>query len=571
MSRSGRGFAAALVAVCLVGAACGGSDDGDTATDTASGDSTAVVVTDAGGDEGSGDTSPAVTSGESDSTEPADDAADAPSGTLRVAVQALSSEVLDPKMFLSADQYFYLPILFDSLFVVDPETGASAPGLATEGVLSDDGLTLTLTLREGVMFHDGSPFTAEDVKFSIERYIAEDSTAVSAARIRGMISDISVVNEHELVITSEVGMPTILADLTMNPGSTAGFVVPKAYVESVGDEEFQKNPIGTGPFSFVSQEVSRGMNFAANETYWGQVPDAAELQIELVADAATRLSMLTAGTTDLIPDVAGPLIVQVESDPNLQVFTTTSASVAYMIIGGKANPDSPLSNPDVRKALSMAINRQGVIDALLFGRAQPAYLYMFPTSFGWPEDGADVTIDYDPDAAKALLEEAGFGDGFDIGVVGRPTDADPVAAIAQDLRAIGLNPEVTILEPGEWLKDMQDDVAQDSTRISLSSLPYRYDITSSMLNHYHSSATTYGQPHTDTELDEWVLAGTTEANQDKRAEDVSNAVMRAYETDQFLPLWYYDALFGAGPNIDTWVPLPGAREPLNLQSVELAD
>ncbi|MGE0509908.1 MAG: ABC transporter substrate-binding protein [Acidimicrobiia bacterium] len=564
MSRSARGLLVVLAAMSLVAAACG-SDDEPAAESTAA---PAASVTAAPGDDSETTEAAAETTPETDA--PVASAA-APEGTLRVNVAALSSEVLDPKAFLSADQYFYLPIVFDSLFVVDPETGATAPGLATDAEMSDDGLTLTLTLRDGVKFHDGSPFTAEDVKFSIERYIAEGSTAVSAARIKAMIKEITVVDDHTLTITSEAGMPTILADLTMNPGSTSGFVVPKAYVESVGDEEFQRNPIGTGPFKFESHEVGRSMTFTANEDYWGEVPHVAELQLELVADAATRLSNLTAGTTDLVPDVAGPAILQVEGDSNLQTFTTPGAQVAYMIIGGKANPDSPLSNADVRNALSMAIDREGIIESLLFGRAQPAYLFMFPTSFGWPDNGDELTIPYDPDAAKALLETAGFGDGFDIGVVARPSDADPAGAIAQNLTAIGLNAEVTILDPAEWLKNMQDDAAQDSTRISLSALPYRYDITSSMLNHYHSSATTYGQPHSDAELDDWVLKGTTEPNQDKREEFVRQAVTRAFEEDMFLPLWYVDAVFGASSNIESWTPLPGAREPLNLQSVVLAD
>jgi peptide/nickel transport system substrate-binding protein len=555
MRRRSRTLPALFVtaAMAAVAMGCGSSDaDSDTATPT----DEAPVTTAAGG------------------AEPETNDADGSeiSGTLRVAVDSVGADSLDPKLYASAPQQTTYAIIYDSLITKDPATGELAPGLATEW--SVDGNVWTLKIREGVTFHDGSPLTAEDVKFTLERFTGLDggeAIGSGASVMRNYLVSIETTDEFTVEVVTTDGAPTFPYNITMND-SAAGWVVPKDYVERVGEEEFQKNPIGTGPFRFVSAVPGSSMTFEVNEEYWGQTPTVETLELQIVPDVTTRYSMLRAGEVDLISGLTGPAIPQALNDSDLQTFISQRSAISFFVIGGKTNPDSPLSNADVRKAISTAIDREAIVDAILHGAGAPAYLYNFPASIGSSEEMAEQMRDtYDVDAARALLAEAGYEDGFELSFWAQTSGSDFANAVAQNLEAIGISVDLEIVDTDALLSEMQSDQGKQQTRIlqifGANGQTAKTDFTSSIFSSFDPESP-HAQPFDNPEFWEALDSQRSESDPDARWELVAEVVRLNFEAAEVIPGWYIDTVFAAGSNV-TWEPLNGSSYPQNLQSVRI--
>jgi peptide/nickel transport system substrate-binding protein len=331
---------------------------------------------------------------------------------------------------------FFLYALHDAL--IKPLPGnPMAPALATSWTESPDGLVYEFTLREGVTFHNGDPFTAEDVKFSFLRY-----KGASAKQLHEKVKAIEILDAHRLRFVLHTPWPDFLT-VYAGLASGAGWVVPKAYVERVGGEGFQQHPIGLGPYRFVRMDPGVGLVLEAYDRYWRKPPTIQRLLLKSVPDPTTRLAMLKTGELDLAtlpPDEAAA----VKSDPKLRLVHARTGITAWLEFPGQWEPTSPWQDRRVRLAANLAIDKQAINDVAELGLDRPTGS-IIPRAFEFalPLE----PFPYDPVQAKRLLTEAGYPNGFDAGdLTPFPPTRHIAEAVGSYLGAVGIRTQVRSLE-----------------------------------------------------------------------------------------------------------------------------
>jgi peptide/nickel transport system substrate-binding protein len=316
-----------------------------------------------------------------------------------------------------------------------------AASLAESWTESPDGLTYEFKLREGLRFHNGEPFTADDVKFSFLRY----KSRVLQEKVR----EVEIVDPYRVRFHLRRPWPDFMAYYgTLTTG--AGWIVPKKYLEQVGDEGFRKHPIGLGPYKFVSYTPGVEVVLEADEGYWRKVPHVKRLVLKTVPDATTRMAMLKKGEVDIAYDLDPPNAEDVRRDPRLRLAFSGGIGVTYLdFLHNQWDPKSPWSDQRVRLAASLAIDRQAISDAETLGASIPTGS-LAPREF-------EFTLPlephpYDPQRAKQLLAEAGYPQGFDAGdLIPTPPYFDRGEMIANYLAAIGIRVKVRTMERAAFL------------------------------------------------------------------------------------------------------------------------
>jgi ABC-type transport system substrate-binding protein len=329
----------------------------------------------------------------------------------------------------------------EGLVARDQVTGEVQPGLATGWEVAPDWSYIDYFIREGVTFHNGDIMTAEDVRFSFERAMNPDINPVGYYYYTDLIDSLEIINDYQVRIHLKKPAQLLLE------GSPA--IVPKDYVEEVGDEEFGLNPVGTGPFRVVDWAGSDYVQLEPVEDHWRHTPNYDELMFKVVVESATMYAMLVTGELD-IGVILPPLIPNVDANPDLTKVMSTPSTIRAIIFYDMARPGqpSPFLNPDVRKAVSLAIDRVGISENVLYGAYVPWGSYYAPYVLGYRDREPDP---YDPDEARRLLAEAGYPDGFDTEFV-FPTNyqIESEATIAC-LQEVGIRVEAKQMESLTWV------------------------------------------------------------------------------------------------------------------------
>ena len=356
-----------------------------------------------------------------------------PSGTLTVALPA-EPATLDPHKGNTRYNYLFNSNMFEGLMVRNDKADL-VPGIAESYTVSPDGLTYTFTLRKGVRFHDGSTLTAEDVKFSIER-------AINPATKNPLLSFIRTIDKVEILDANRVALTLKEKDaIFLKKLTFAGWIVPRAYLQQVGEDGFARRPIGTGPFRFVSRSISERIEMQANEQHWGWVPKVRTLVLRTVPEDAVRLGMLQTGEADIVAEMPPPLLDRISAIRGVKTLSHPSGEIYWLVLNIKDGAkDSPLLKREVRIALNHAIDRQAIIKNVLRDQAQ-----QIPGALAPSVSVVDPNFKpyaYDPALARKLLADAGYPNGFKIdmyGSVGRYTlDRDINLALANQLKAVGV-------------------------------------------------------------------------------------------------------------------------------------
>ena len=262
--------------------------------------------------------------------------------------------VITPFMFLYA--------LHDAL--VKPMPGNPMfPSLATRWDEGSDGLTYDFELRQGVKFHNGDPFTAEDVRFSFERYKGAGATLLKAK-----VAAVDVVNAHHVRFRLHEPWPDFMT-FYGTPATGAAWIVPKKYVEKVGNEAFKKQPIGLGPYRFVHHEPGIELVLEANTDYWRQTPEVKRLIMRSVPEPTTRLAMLKNREADVAYALYGPLGEEVRRDPQLKLEPVVPPAAQWITFIDQYKPHSPWGDKRVRLAANHAVNRQAINEAETLGHS----------------------------------------------------------------------------------------------------------------------------------------------------------------------------------------------------------
>src|SRR5262245_44918553 len=263
--------------------------------------------------------------------------------------------VITPFMFLYA--------LHDAL--VKPMPGAPmAPSLAESWTVSRDGLAYDFVLRRGVRFHTGDVVTAEDVKFSFERYKGAGATTLKAR-----VASVDVLDAQRVRFRLKQPWPDFLA-FYGTPATGAAWVVPKRYVERVGEDGFKKAPVGAGPYRFVAFTPGVELVVEAFDQYWRKTPGVRRLVFKSVPDESTRLAMLKRGEADVAYSIRGPLAEELRRSAGLTLKPTFPTFTEWVVFTEQWDPKSPWADRRVRLAASLAIDRKAINDAEYLGLAR---------------------------------------------------------------------------------------------------------------------------------------------------------------------------------------------------------
>jgi peptide/nickel transport system substrate-binding protein len=327
-----------------------------------------------------------------------------PDGEMRWALYVtLSPNWFDPGEVVGAlTPFWILYALHDAM--VKPMPGSlMSPSLAESWTVSPDQRVYEFKLREGLKFHNGDPFTAEDVKFSFHR--AKGKT------IKDKVREVTVVSPYRVRFTLHEPWPDFMTFYgTVVTG--VGWIVPKKYVEQVGNDGFKKHPIGLGPYKFVSHTPGVELVMEAFEGYWRKVPSVKRIVFKSVPEATTRLAMLKRGEVDIAYLLDAPQAQEVKRDPTLTLAFSGGIAVFFLDFLEQWDPKSPWHDRRVRQAASYALDRRTLSEAETLGASKPAGNFI-PRTF---EFALPIEPDpYDPARAKKLLAEAGYPNGFDAG------------------------------------------------------------------------------------------------------------------------------------------------------------
>jgi peptide/nickel transport system substrate-binding protein len=360
-----------------------------------------------------------------------------PEGEMRWALYVTLSPVwFDPgEVVGQITPFWVLYALHDAL--VKPMPGnLMAPSLAESWTVSADQKVYEFKLREGLRFHNGDPFTAEDVKFSFHR-------AKGARILHEKVRELTVAGPHRVRFSLHEPWPDFMTFYgTIVSG--AGWIVPKKYVEQVGNEGFKRHPIGLGPYKFVSHTPGVELAMEAFEGYWRKVPSVKRLVFKVVPEPTTRMAMLKRGEVDIAYLLDVPQAQEVRRDPALKLAFSGGIGIFFLDFLEQWDPKSPWADTRVRLAASHAIDRQALSDAETLGASRPAGNFI-PRSFEFALPLEPTR--YDPAKAKQLLAEAGYPNGFDAGELHQlPPYFSLGEAIVGYLQAVGIRLRMRSME-----------------------------------------------------------------------------------------------------------------------------
>jgi peptide/nickel transport system substrate-binding protein len=460
---------------------------------------------------------------------------DAPSGQMTWAIHV----TIAPTWFDPAETtgiitpYMFLYALHDAL--VKPMPGnPMAPSLATQWSESNDGLTYDFELRQGVKFHNGDPFSAEDVQFSFERF-----KGAGSGELKKKVKAVEVVNAHHMRFLLHEPWPDFMT-FYGTPATGAGWIVPKNYTLKVGDAEFKNHPIGLGPYRFVSHQPGIEIVLEAHTDYWRKTPHVKRLVMKSVPDMTTRLAMLKNREADVTYGIYGPLAEEAQRDPNLKLEAPVIATQWIVFTYEQYDPKSPWFDQRVRLAANLAFNRQVANEAETLGRSVlTGNIIQRPFDYALPLE----PYAYDPNKARQLLKEAGYPNGFDAGECGVDSVyAGVVEALVNDLSAVGIRAKVRPMERAAHQAAHREKTFKN---LAFQGSGAFGNAATRLETFAHSKGAQSWIK--DPEIDAWYAEQAVERDRKKREALLHKIQQKLYDEARFIPIWELAFLCASGP------------------------
>ena len=362
---------------------------------------------------------------------------------------------LDPHVSTASNDFRIAVNVYDGLVRNTPGTLEIEPALATDWTISDDGLEYTFNLREGVTFHDGTPFNADAVKFNFDRMLDENHPFASTgpfplAFFFSSIESVEVVDD----LTVKFTLNEPFAPLMSNLASPSGLIVSPAAVEQHG-ADYGRNPVGTGPFKFEEWQSNTRVVVSRNEDYWDGPAPLEAVIFRPIADANTRVAEMLSGGIDVLLETPPDNVAQFRDDANFQLKEAVGPHVWYVMLNAK---EGPFADKLVRQAVNYAVNKESLVNDVLQGTADVS-AGPIPPAFNWAYNEEVAPYPYDPEKARELLAEAG-AEGASLTFLvteGGSGMLDPVpmgTAIQADLAAVGLDVEIQTYEWNTFLSEV---------------------------------------------------------------------------------------------------------------------
>ncbi len=434
------------------------------------------------------------------------------------------------------------------------------PGLATEWEFLDDHSRIRFTLREGVTFHNGEPFNAEAVKYTFDRLLGEEGEKGPQRSNYTSIDRIEIVDDHTVDFVMKAVDPVMLTKLA----GYGAMIVPPKYIEEVGEEAFDKKPVGTGPFKVVEYTPAVDVKLEKFDDYWGDPAKVDNLVIRFIPEPATRMAELLSGGVDISMNVPTSAVDTIKANPNVDLVSVPGPTVNFLRI---KVVDAVTADARVRQAINMAIDRETIIDALLKGYGSSIASIQGAKSFGYDENLEGYA--YDPEGAKALLAEAGFKPGTEIIMDIRNNDdtfREVAQAIASYLGAIGIDVKIKTHETNVFFSEI---VPQGKTgelfQFGWGGWTFDFDNTAYLL--YHSGER-WAPYFADDTLDAMLEKQRMTYDPRIREKTLQEVAAYAHEHALDVPLFNFETLYGVNKRVHGFVPAPDDRARYSSVSIQ---
>jgi len=462
---------------------------------------------------------------------------------------------MNPHSYNSDANLSYMANFFDGLLQRPAPEGRLAPALATEWTRKD-ALTWEFKLRKGVTFHNGNPFTAEDVKFTFERM--KDPEFSKFLNIANSIASIETPDDFTVIFTTEKPVPWFAETMHQN------FIVDKESSLERDSGDYNTKPIGTGAYKFVEWVKGSYIRMEANPDYWEGAPVFKTVEIKPITEDATRFAAIATRQAHILSGVPIPMIEQIKKNPAIEVVSRPARRAIYMDIGNK--PGTPFADVRVRKAIAMAINEDEIVSTVMRGQATPAAQVPDTATIGYDPDL--TRLPYDPETAKALLKEAGYENGFEITIAGPNdryvNDKQICEAVARYLARIGL--DVTLdVKPKSIFFDELSSNKHDFYLIGWMDGSYDFGRSAQLLLHTvdpdKGMGVYNGAMYSDQKLDEMIAASSAILDREERKKALQAINKKSVEDIAWIPLHYQQDVYAVSkaanviftPRPDMWI------------------
>ena len=410
-----------------------------------------------------------------------------------------------------------------------------APCLAESWTASPDGLTYNFVLRPGVTFHNGDKVTAEDVKFSFERYRGNGHAAM-----KERVASVEIPEPGHVRFNLKTPWPDFLTFYSNATG--AGWIVPKQYVEKVGDDGFKKAPIGAGPYKFVSFNPGVELVLEAHEQYWRKTPSIKRIVMRVIPDESTRLAALKRNEVDMALSIRAELADEVRHTPGLTLKAPVGSAPYWMYFPDQWDPKSPWYDIRVRQAARLALDRKSINEALTLGFSHLTNS-AFPENFEFYWQPPPPV--FDPDQAGHLLAEAGFPNGFDAGFYTCDSAyANLGEAVINNLGAVGIRARLRPLERASFFAGYGDKKFKNIIQGASGA----FGNLATRLESFVVKGGTYAYGNYP-ELDELFARQAVELDHAKRQELLFKMQQIVHEKAIYCPIWQLAFISGVGPRV----------------------
>ncbi len=484
---------------------------------------------------------------------------------------------LEPGNVEDSNSIYVQQQIYDRLVEYKPGSTELEPGLATEWSASEDGRTWTFKLRQGVKFHDGTPFNAEAVKVNVERWwdpksklgfrdagktyaIWEGLFGGYKGSAESILQAVNVVDDS----TIEFVLKEPFAAFPAAIGSGYFGIASPTAIEKAGADYgiAGSQAVGTGPYKFVEWRTGDRLLLEKNPDYWqAGLPKTEKVVFRFIKEPSARLAELRSGSIDFTVDIAPDQLKELQSDQNLKEVRRPPFNVGYLAL----NPSyEPLAKKEVRQAIAMSLNRKAIVDSFWSGLATSNSFFM-PESLKQYQDSSQADYEYNPEKAKKMLADAGYPDGFDLEMwympVSRPyfPTPKPIAeAFAADLGAVGIRVK---LNTKDWAAYLNDRFKKPGYQAFMMGWTGDYGDPDNFL-YYH-----FG-PGGTKDIGDWKNAqafklldqARQESDDTKRAPLYSQVEKIAFDEAVRVPIVHSEPLLAQRTNISGWVPSPLANE-----------
>ncbi|MCM3639061.1 ABC transporter substrate-binding protein [Sporosarcina luteola] len=478
------------------------------------------------------------------------------------------STSLDPSRVTEGETFKVTVNLYETLLNFGKEDTTIQPGLAKEWN-TDDGLTYTFKLQEGVKFHDGTDFNAEAVVKNFERWANGDADKFPYYKSmfggfkddeEHVIESVTADGDHTVIIKLKRAQAPFLKNIAMSMFAIAS---PTAFEK--GDDQFERNPVGTGPFKFVNWKPNESITIEKFDEYWQKgLPKLDKVIFRSYPDNSARLNALIAGEIDLADGINPADGEKIEGNADLQLIERPSMNVGYL---GLTVTRPPFDKKEVRQAMNYAIDKKTIIESFFEGRANSAKNPMPPSISGYNDDIEEY--EYNPEKAKELLAKAGYPDGFEMELWAMPVprpympDGAKVAEVIQsNLAEIGVKAKIVSFEWPTYL-DKASKGEADAFMLGWTGDNGDADnFLYVLLDEDNIGSNNYTYFKND-EMHKLFIDAQTEVDEDKRIELYKKAQEIIHEEAPWVPIAHSTPLLAASKDLTGFVPHPTGSDLLS--------